>query len=438
MREVFKKTKSNKNVQDASIGMKFKIAFSKIIIGFVITACIAFVNIAVYAFNAEVNVFASASGIIAIILLIAAVAFNIWLCLTVSKRLTDTVVAPVTELQEAVRKVKSGQFDVKIKYESGDELGILARDLKDACAQMDRIVGDAGYLLGEMAEGRFNASSRAEASYVGEFKVLIDSMNTLSEQMDGTLRQIKDSAEKVMLGSEQMAGSAQELAEGAGNQAGAVQELTATIESVAGISEDSAENAVKAATYAKEAAENAKKNREEIGQLTEAMNRITATSQEIENIIVEIEDIASQTNLLSLNASIEAARAGEAGRGFAVVADQIGKLATDSAQSAVTTKELINKALLEIEAGNKIVDNTLEAIETVLSNMETFAGMASGAAQASKEQADMLKQIEAGIEQISAVVQSNSATAEETSAVSQELSAQSIGLDEMVAHFVLR
>ncbi len=438
MREKHKMAKFYDKVQDASISKKFKMAFSKIIICVVVITCIAFINVGIYASKAKVNVFASVSGIIAVVLLVVVAVLSIILCQVISKRLADAVVAPVNELQEALRKVKGGQFDVKIKYEGKDELGVLAQDLRDTCAQMDRIVGDAGYLLGEMAEGRFNASSRAEASYVGEFKVLIDSMNTLSEQMDGTLRQIKDSAEKVMLGSEQMAGSAQELAEGAGNQAGAVEELTATIESVAGISEDSAENAVKAATYAKEAAENARKNREEIAQLTEAMNRITATSQEIENIIVEIEDIASQTNLLSLNASIEAARAGEAGRGFAVVADQIGKLATDSAQSAVTTKELINKALLEIEAGNKIVDNTLEAIETVLSNMETFAGMASGAAQASREQADMLKQIEAGIEQISAVVQSNSATAEETSAVSQELSAQSIGLDEMVAHFVLR
>ena len=92
------------------------------------------------------------------------------------------------------------------------------------------------------------------------------------------------------------------------------------------------------------------------------MDNITETSREIENIIAAIEDIASQTNLLSLNASIEAARAGEAGRGFAVVADQIGKLANDSAQSAISTKELIVKSLEEIEKGNKIVHETMETI----------------------------------------------------------------------------
>ena len=193
-----------------------------------------------------------------------------------------------------------------------------------------------------------------------------------------------------------------------------------------------------AANNATAAAKDAKKSREEMNQLTLAMERITATSQEIENIIAAIEDIASQTNLLSLNASIEAARAGEAGRGFAVVADQIGKLAADSAQSAVSTRELISKCLVEVEEGNHIVENTMESIGEVLANMESFAGMASGAAQASKEQVDMLKQIEAGIDQITIVVQNNSATAQETSAVSEELSAQATNLEEMVAQFELR
>jgi len=235
-----------------------------------------------------------------------------------------------------------------------------------------------------------------------------------------------------------LAGSAQDLAEGASNQASAMQELTATVENITNISEESAKNATTAATSATNASEDAKKSREEMNQLTEAMDRITATSREIEDIIGAIEDIASQTNLLSLNASIEAARAGEAGRGFAVVADQIGKLAADSANSAVTTRDLISRCLSEVEAGNRIVESTMESISTVLANMEAFAGMAAGAAEASIAQVDMLKQIEAGMDQINLVVQSNSATAQETSAVSEELSAQATGLDEMIEKFELK
>jgi len=200
----------------------------------------------------------------------------------------------------------------------------------------------------------------------------------------------------------------------------------------------SANKSVEAAASARASAENAERSKEEINALTDAMERINETSREIENIIVAIESIASQTNLLSLNASIEAARAGEAGRGFAVVADQIGKLAADSAQSAVATRTLISKSLEEIENGNRIVDHTVEAMASVLESMEQFAMIASDTAESAKAQAEMLKQIEHGISQISTVVESNSAAAQQTSAVSEELSAQAQTLEQMVSAFELR
>jgi len=377
-------------------------------------------------------------GIVVIIVLLIVEMLTIILCKTVSSSLADSITVPIFELKEAVNKLKAGDFDIEITYESGDELGELAQDLKDTCGQLKAVINDSGSLLSEMAEGNFNVTSVASELYVGDFETLIIAMNQLNSQLDATLRQIKESAGHVMIGSEQLAGSAQELAEGASEQACAVDELTATIADVTNISEDSARNAMTAANSAKDAADDAASSREKISKLTEAMERITNTSKEIEDIITAIEKIAAQTNLLSLNASIEAARAGEMGKGFAVVADQIGKLAADSRQSAVTTRELISKSLTEIENGSIMVEYTMESIGTALTNMESFAGMAAGAAEASQEQANMLKQIQARIDQISTVVQSNSASAEETSAISQELSAQAIGLEEMIGKFELR
>ena len=168
------------------------------------------------------------------------------------------------------------------------------------------------------------------------------------------------------------------------------------------------------------------------------MVRINDTSKEIANIITSIEDIASQTNLLSLNASIEAARAGETGRGFAVVADQIGKLAADSTTSAANTKDLIENAIREIENGNAIMQRTMQSIGTVINGIQTLAESTKEISALSTSQADAMKQLEIAIEQISEVIQNNSAAAQETSATSQELFAQSTTLDESVKQFKLK
>lgn len=140
-----------------------------------------------------------------------------------------------------------------------------------------------------------------------------------------------------------------------------------------------------------------------------AMERINDASTKIGDIISEIESIAAQTNLLSLNASIEAARARESGRGFAVVVDQIRELADQSAQAAVDTRELIEASIREVSEGNSAAGHASDSIESVVE----------------------------GIKQISGVIQSNAATAEEASATSEELSAQATMLDELVGQFHL-
>ena len=352
--------------------------------------------------------------------------------------ITKIIRTPISEISDAARKLKEGELDAEITYTSKDELGKLSDDFRDACAQMKNVVSDAGNMLEQMAAGNFTVQSQEAQSYVGDFEVILNSMSKMNAQLSDTLSNIRESSVQVEVGAQQLSESAQALAEGATDQAASIEELTATIENVTAISEESAETAEKAATGMKRAEEEARGSKDDMQELTKAMIRISETSKEIEEIIDAIEDIASQTNLLALNASIEAARAGEAGRGFAVVADQIGKLAADSAKSAVNTRELISKSLEEIEHGNKITTKTASAIDKVVTNMTEFAMAASGSAQASRTQADMLKQIEFGIEQISSVVQNNSATAEETSAVSQELLAQSETLKNQVSIFTLK
>ena len=380
---------------------------------------------------------ARVTGIVSIILMILIGVGTVAFSTVIRTTITGIMLKPIQELEGAAEKLKAGQLDVEINYESPDELGKLADNFRQACKTLEGIVQDTSYLLGEMAEGNFNVSSNNAQIYIGNFKQQYESMSKLKHELSDTLTQINEASEQVAAGSDQLAGGAQALAEGATDQAGAVEELTATVESVSGIAETGAQTAADAYQNVLTAVDNAGKSREDLKALTDAMERISSTSMEIQNIIGSIEDIASQTNLLSLNASIEAARAGEAGKGFAVVADQIGKLAGDSAKAAVNTRDLIEKSLQEIENGNQITEKTVAALNEILEAMNSFADVAKTSSTNSNEQADMLKQIEQGIEQISGVIQSNSASAEETTATSQELSAQSEGLKNLVGRFKL-
>ena len=151
-----------------------------------------------------------------------------------------------------------------------------------------------------------------------------------------------------------------------------------------------------------------------------------------------IDSISSQTNLLALNASIEAARAGEAGKGFAVVAEEIRKLAEQSAASAVSTRELIEGSIHDVEEGNKAVALVSETLDEVIKGINDIADTSKSLSENSQSQATAMEQAEQGVNQISEVVQSNSAMAQETSATSEELSAQAETLDNLVRQFTLR
>lgn len=377
-------------------------------------------------------------GLIDVFVVIAIFIVAIIISSNIRKAIVRIIIQPVEQLEAAATKLRNGELDVDITYTSEDEFGLLANNIKESCHALHAIVKDAGYILTEMSNGNFNIATKIEDQYVGEFVSLVTAMRKLNRQLNETLGSISTASDQVSIGSSQLAESAQSLAEGATEQAGAIEELTATIENVTNTAANSAKSAESAATMAKEAQDNATKSQTDLAELTEAMQRISETSLEIQNIIGDIEDIASQTNLLSLNASIEAARAGDAGRGFGVVADQIGKLADDSARSAVNTRELIAKSIQEVKNGNAITKKTVAVLNDILESMKIFASAAEASNEDSKNMARMLEEIEKAIEQISEVVQSNSASAEETSATSEELSAQSDTLKELVSKFQLR
>lgn len=371
------------------------------------------------------------AGVMVLVTIIAA-AISMRFAAFVSKLFSE----PIINVRNASAEMAKGNLNIDIEKMYPDEIGEMTDSFKEATDMIKLYIQELSRGLNEVASGNFDIYT--DVDFKGDFKAMEVAIETIVSSLSGTLGQIHEASEQVSLGATQMAESAQALAEGATDQAGSVEELTATIQNITENVVDTSEKANKSYVDAEKFEQEAEKSNKDIKELNYAMERINDTSKEIANIIAAIEDIASQTNLLSLNASIEAARAGEAGKGFAVVADQIGKLAADSAASAINTKKLIENSIQEIERGNEITAKTTAAIETVIEGIKMLAVSTKEISQLSDSQAEAMKQLELGVEQIAEVIQNNSASAEETSATSQELSAQSTNLEDLVAQFKLR
>lgn len=372
-------------------------------------------------------------GVIVVVIVIAML-----ISLKIGKTLAQGIAMPMKELGERFRAFSAGDLTSPFpELSAEDEVADMVKEATDMASKLNVIINDIGVILGEMASGNYTVQSEIRDSYSGDFLRLIESMRGLRNQMTDTLRSIGEASDQVSAGSSNLAESAQHLAEGATEQAGAVEELQATIMSIAETMEKSAEQAEESYIQAKKYADEADNSRVEMNTMVEAMKKINDTSMKIGNIISEIESIASQTNLLSLNASIEAARAGEAGRGFAVVADQIRQLAEQSAKAAVDTRDLIEGSLREIEEGNHAVENASESIQIVVDGIKQIADVSKNLSTMMGDQTVTMRQAEQGVNQISEVVQNNSAAAQESSATSEELSAQAVTLDELVGQFML-
>ena len=348
---------------------------------------------------------------------------------------TKAVLKPIQEIDHAIDKMRSGDFSAEITYTSRDELGHMAENMRAMLISLREITHDQMKMMMGMAEGNFAVKSKDESIYIGEFKILYDAIQEIKKRLGETFVQVQQVARRVTAGSDQVSAGAQHLAQGAMQQASSIEQLAATITEITQQIKDTAEFSEGSREDTLRIQKEAAKSNEDMQELLKAMGDISENSAQISKIVKTIEDIAFQTNILSLNAAVEAARAGVAGKGFAVVADEVRNLASKSADASKSTAALIENSLSAVQRGREITDKTAESLTRVIADINKVAESITHIAQEAMTQANSVGQISIGVDQISGVVQTTSATSQEGAASSEELSSQAQVLKHLMSQF---
>ncbi|MFR4352339.1 MAG: methyl-accepting chemotaxis protein [Roseburia sp.] len=336
---------------------------------------------------------------------------------------------PIEKVSVEMGTLVQGDFSSKLDLRQDDsEVGVMVTAIGEMKQNLHGMIEEISETLEQMGSGNYNIDVQKE--YVGEFGRIKRSFLKISEKMRETLLTIRDVSGQINRGSEQLACAAEDLAEGSTTQAGQVSDLVTVIEDMSKSMEHNAVEAEESVRVASKAGATLQTGYAKMQELKGAIGEISKCSEQIGTIIGAIEDIASQTNLLSLNAAIEAARAGEAGKGFAVVAEQVKNLAEESGKAARRTTELIGTTIEAVEKGIAIADETAENMDQVMDGAREATERMGEIAKMLVRDVEHMQEVNASITQVSAVVDNNSATSQETAAVSEQQKAQ---VETMVA-----
>lgn len=346
------------------------------------------------------------------------------------------VVKPILLITEKTKPLQDGHMNVELKYSTNDEIGDLAKTLNESIGRINQYIADIDRMMGQLSGGNFDVS--ASVPFIGDFQTISDAIDSFTGSLSSAMSNINNVEHKVFGHAQSLSGSSQMLAQGATDQAAAVEELTATTEDLARSAEKNMQMAAQMRDNARQTGEQVNLSSAEMEQLVSAMTDISETSQQIENIIATIENIAFQTNILALNAAVEASRAGEAGKGFAVVANEVRELAAKSDQAAKATKDLIESSVQAAGRGSRIVDEVSESLKKTLTLVTESNSAVEEFADAVQIEATAISQVSDALGQISNVVQTNTANSEESAAVSAELYEQVNRLQTQTSRFRLK
>lgn len=330
----------------------------------------------------------------------------------------------------------SADQELESFYGRKDEIGLIAETTHRVCGCLRETIEDVGRILGEMADGNLTVDVARNAHYyIGDFQLLSHSLQSIHANLMKVIQDISQVASQVDTSADQVSSGAQALSQGTVEQAASIEGLISNVTTISSQIKTSAVRCGSASQLVDQATGYAAEADTKMEQLMAATKNIDSSSAQIITITKTIEDIAFQTNILALNASVEAVRAGAAGKGFSVVADEVRSLAAKSAEAAQDTSSLINRSINDVKTGTESTDLAVSAMQDIHSCVQAIKTLMDEIAIASKEQSEMMIQVENGIKEISNVVQANSAAAEESATVSKELSGQARTLNSLIRQF---
>ena len=394
--------------------------------------------------NNEIIYFEKTASTISTVLIIASIIIAILASSFLAWMITNSIINPLEKVTSAAESIAVGNLNVQVRYDIDDQIGWLVKSFQ------------------KLIDGTKEQAAVVEALANGDLSVSIklrhekDEMNFALQKMLNNLNnmfgEISSTTNQVSKNSKSIAEGAQYLAKGAGEQSIAVneqgtaaEELSATIEGVARSARENAELANKAADLSNSIKDYAETSNRQMDKMVLAVQEISDASIGINDVLKLIKDIASQTNMLALNASIEAARAGQHGKGFVVVAEEVRELAERCADAAKNIGGLVENSIEKANLGEEIAGETAKSLVEIVSKINESSQIVSDIARSCDLQNTAIDQVNKGIvqinngiEQVSQVVQQNSATAEESAASSKELSGQSELLEGMIAKFKLK
>jgi methyl-accepting chemotaxis protein len=328
----------------------------------------------------------------------------------------------------------AGDFSRRVPASFPDqELNTLATGVNTLVEMVDTGLTETGEVLSALA--RTDLSRRMSGNHQGAFARLKDDTNAVVDKLTEIVGRLKKTSYDLKNATGEILAGANDLSERTTKQAATIEETSAAMEQLADTVLKNSERASEASANAAAVTSAATDGGNVMVKANSAMEKITASSGKISNIIGLIDDIAFQTNLLALNASVEAARAGEAGKGFAVVAIEVRRLAQSAAQASAEIKALIEQSAIEVGAGSRLVSDAAAKLSGMLEAVQRNHALLESIAAESREQATAITEVNVAVRQMDEMTQHNAALVEETNAAIEQTEAQAVELDQVVDIF---